>query len=96
MRGAWQATGDPLQTWNVIALVKGHERFVFVYDEMSRDLLIDEIRYRAADPNSLINWQDALLLTQRIRKASESLQFPRFFCSPRTDESCDADFPENS
>ncbi|MCS7270919.1 MAG: hypothetical protein NZ703_07525 [Gemmataceae bacterium] len=57
-------------TWSVIALIKGSHRFVFVYDEVSRDALIHELRCRAADPDSLINWQDVTAITQRIRQAT--------------------------
>jgi hypothetical protein len=73
MRWERETIGHQPQTWNVVALIKGHERFVFVYDEISRDMLIDEIRYRAADPDSPITWHDALLLTQKIRQASETI-----------------------
>jgi hypothetical protein len=96
MRRTWQTKGDSPQTWNVVALVKGHERFVFVYDEMSQEMLIDEIRYRAADPNSPINWQDAFLLTQRIRQASEDVPSHHPFSSSCSDESFRFDSPENA
>jgi hypothetical protein len=53
---------------NVLALFKGTERFIFVYDDASRDHLIDEIRNSAADPRSPINWFDAAVLTERARQ----------------------------
>lgn len=56
------------QELNVIALFKGRERFIFVYDEESRDTLLDEIRNKAADPDVPINWFDAAVLTQRVRE----------------------------
>lgn len=52
---------------NVLALFKGTERFIFVYDDESRDALIDEFRQKAADPNVPINWFDAAVLTERVR-----------------------------
>ena len=55
------------QELNVIALFKGRERFIFVYDEESRETLLDEIRNKAADPEIPINWFDAAVLTQRVR-----------------------------
>jgi hypothetical protein len=94
MRRTWPANRDPLQTWNVVALIKGHERFIFVYDAMSREMLIDEIRYRAADPDSPINWQDATLLTQRIRQDSDAFHSPHPFLSSHSDESRRFDSPE--
>lgn len=53
---------------NVLALFKGTERFIFVYDDASRDHLIDDIRHAAADPRSPINWFDAAVLTERARQ----------------------------
>jgi hypothetical protein len=52
---------------NVLALIKGEERYIFVYDDESRDDLIDDIRDKAADPTVPINWFDAAVLTQRVR-----------------------------
>lgn len=56
------------QELNVLALFKGTERFVFVYDDDSRDTLIDSIRDAAADPRVPINWFDAAVLTERARQ----------------------------
>ena len=52
---------------NVLALIKGDERYIFVYDDDSRDELIDDIRDKATDPAVPINWFDAAVLTQRVR-----------------------------
>ncbi|VTT98553.1 Uncharacterized protein OS=Planctomyces limnophilus (strain ATCC 43296 / DSM 3776 / IFAM 1008 / 290) GN=Plim_2345 PE=4 SV=1 [Gemmataceae bacterium] len=52
---------------NVLALIKGEERYVFVYDDESRDALINDIRDKAADPAVKINWFDAAVLTERVR-----------------------------
>ena len=59
---------------NVLALFKGEERYIFVYDEESCDALIDEIRHKAADPTISINWFDAAVLTERIRTHEDSPQ----------------------
>jgi hypothetical protein len=55
------------QELNVLALFKGNERFIFVYDDESRDELIDTIRNTAANPRTPINWHDAAVLTERAR-----------------------------
>jgi hypothetical protein len=52
---------------NVLALFKGTERFIFVYDDDSREAVIDDIRNQAADPAVAINWFDAAVLTDRVR-----------------------------
>ena len=55
------------QERNVLALIKGDERFIFVYDDDSHDALIDDIRHKAADPAVALNWFDAAVLTERVR-----------------------------
>jgi hypothetical protein len=60
------------QERNVLALFKGQRRFIFVYDDDSRETLIDLIRDKAADPAIPINWFDASMLTERVRNHEES------------------------
>jgi hypothetical protein len=55
------------QELNVLALIKGVERFIFVYDDDHTDALIDDIRHKAADPTVSLNWFDAAVLTERVR-----------------------------
>ncbi len=57
---------------NVLALFKGEERFIFVYDDESRDTLVDELRHKAADPAVALNWFDAAVLTERVRNPAEA------------------------
>lgn len=59
---------------NVLALFKGSTRYIFVYDDDSRDALIDDIRDKAADPAVPINWFDAAVLTDRVRNHEASAQ----------------------
>ena len=65
---------------NVLALVKGAERFIFVYDDDSRERVIDSVRDKAADPTVSLNWFDAAVLTERARRqgvpARESDELP--------------------
>jgi hypothetical protein len=53
---------------NVLALIKGSERYVFVYDDDSRADLIDMFRQWAADPHLTFNWFDAAVLTEKARQ----------------------------
>ncbi len=53
---------------NVLALFKGPEKFIFVYDDDSRATLLDAIRDAAADPGVAVNWFDAAVLTERARQ----------------------------
>jgi hypothetical protein len=56
---------------NVLALFKGAERFIFVFDDASRQEVLDAIRDKAADPTVSLNWSDAAVLTERARHAAE-------------------------
>ena len=53
---------------NVLALVKGQERYVYVYDDGSHDALIDAVRDHAADPRLTLSWFDASVLTRKARE----------------------------
>ena len=53
---------------NVLALIKGTERYIFVYDDDSRAKLIDSIRDLAANPHLSLSWFDASVLTTKARE----------------------------
>ena len=53
---------------NILALVKGEESYVFVYDDVSRQPLIDVLRDHAADPHLNFSWFDAAVLTEKARE----------------------------
>jgi hypothetical protein len=59
---------------NVLALYKGGERFIFVFDDESRDDVRDAIRDAAADPAIAINWSDAAVLIERAAQTAESME----------------------
>ena len=52
---------------NVLALFKGDERFIFVYDDASRAEVVAAIRDAAADAGTPFNWFDAAVLTERAK-----------------------------
>ena len=54
--------------FNVLALIKGDERYVYVYDDESRPALLDAFRVQAADPALSLNWFDAAVLSQKARE----------------------------
>lgn len=56
---------------NILALIKGEERYIFVYDDDSRIQLIDTVRDYAADPNVNLSWFDAIVLTNKAREQQE-------------------------
>jgi hypothetical protein len=55
------------QEFNVLALMKGQEHYIFVYDDDSRQQLLDALRDQAADPGLGLNWFDAAVLIQKAR-----------------------------
>jgi hypothetical protein len=57
---------------NVLALVKGEERYVFIYDDVSRPALLDVFRDHAADPRLNFSWFDAAVLTEKARQQSRA------------------------
>ncbi len=61
------------QEYNVLALVKGDERYVYIYDDSSRAPLLEAFQEQAADPALSLNWFDASVLTQ---KAHEQMNVP--------------------
>ena len=52
---------------NVLALVKAEHRYILVYDDFSRDAMVDHVRDMAANPEVKLNWFDAAVLSDRIR-----------------------------
>ena len=54
--------------FNVLALIKGNERYVYVFDDTSLKGLIDAIRDQAADPHLSLSWFDAAVLTEKARR----------------------------
>ena len=60
------------QDINVLALVKGEERYVFLYTEVNRPEILRVIARYASNPDLSFNWYDAAVLGQKIRQ--ESLQ----------------------
>ncbi len=59
------------QDINVMALVKGTERYVFLYDDSSRAETLRTLGRYASDPDLSFTWYDAAVLSQKIRQESE-------------------------
>jgi hypothetical protein len=55
---------------NVLALVKGSERYVFLYDDASRAETLRTLGRFASNPELSFTWYDAAVLSQRIRQDS--------------------------
>jgi hypothetical protein len=65
-----------LSAFNVLALIKGSERYVFVYDDDSRETLLEAFQANAADAELSFTWYDAAVLTEKAREqAGEAPEF---------------------
>jgi hypothetical protein len=53
---------------NVLALVKGGERYVFLYDDASRAETLRVLGRYASNPELSFTWYDAAVLSQKIRQ----------------------------
>ena len=57
---------------NVLALVKGEERFIFLFDDQNRDDTLRQLARFAANPELDFSWYDAAMLSRKIRDAVPS------------------------
>jgi hypothetical protein len=80
------------QDINVLALVKGAERYVFLYDDSSRAETLRVLGRYASNPELSFTWYDAAVLSQKIRQESRKVTSPRRFDLPLTS---DADTDES-
>lgn len=69
---------------NVLAMVKGEERYVFLYDEKNRVETLRMLGRYAADPQLSFTWYDAAVMSKKIREiaaADEAAVAPAPFMS---------------
>jgi hypothetical protein len=66
------------QDINVLALVKGAERYVFLYNDANRAETLRTLGRFASNPELSFTWYDAAVLSQRIRQDSH-----KFVCNSR-------------
>lgn len=55
---------------NVLALVKGTERYIFLYDDANRSNALRVLGRYASNPELSFTWYDAAVLSQKIRRAA--------------------------
>jgi hypothetical protein len=70
------------QDINVLALVKGAERYVFLYDDDSRPETLRVLGRYASNPDLSFTWYDAAVLSQKIRQESQKQVATRRFQLP--------------
>ncbi len=60
------------QDINVLALVKGPERYVFLFDDDNRAETLRVLGRYASDPDLTFSWYDAAVLSQKIRQTAQA------------------------
>jgi hypothetical protein len=53
---------------NVLALVKGEERYIFLFDDNHRTETLRTLGRYASNPELSFTWYDAAVLSQKIRQ----------------------------
>jgi hypothetical protein len=59
------------QDINVLALVKGSERYIFLYDDDNRAEALRTLGRFASNPELSFTWYDAAVLSQKIRQTAQ-------------------------
>ena len=70
------------QEINVLALVKGNERYVFLYDDEHRGETLLALGRFASSPELSFTWYDAAVLSQKVRQSAQRQQIARRFSLP--------------
>ncbi|MGE0756638.1 MAG: hypothetical protein AB7F89_28175 [Pirellulaceae bacterium] len=78
---------------NVLALVKGEERYIFLFDDSNRSEALRTLGRFASNPELSFTWYDAAVLSQKIRKLSPPPQpvSPNRFTLPLASDNLEAD-----
>lgn len=53
---------------HVLAIVKGVERFIFIYQEGQEEVLLETLGGYATDKDLDFDWYDATVLSQKIKR----------------------------
>lgn len=81
---------------NVLALVKGEERYIFLFDDSKRSETLRALGRYASNPELSFSWYDAAVLSQKIRnsmpepeevadESASATPHSRFFLTHRPD-----------
>jgi hypothetical protein len=68
---------DSMHEINVVALVKGQERYIFLFDDAHRSDALRTLGRFASNKELNFTWYDAAVLSQRIRQTSDHVRHVR-------------------
>tara|TARA_B100001750_G_C14908875_1_gene303585 strand:+ start:188 stop:490 length:303 start_codon:yes stop_codon:yes gene_type:complete len=81
--------GSVSQEVNVLALVKGKERYIFLFDDKRRPETLRALGRFASNTELSFSWYDAAVLSQKVRQPGPQTESkkPRFDLPLSTDNS---------
>lgn len=53
---------------NVLALVKGKEKYIFLFNDQNRKKTLRQLGRYASNPDLSFTWYDAAVMSQKVRK----------------------------
>lgn len=53
---------------NVLALVKGEEKYIFLFNDQNRKTTLRQLGRYASNPDLSFTWYDAAVMSQKVRK----------------------------
>ena len=76
---------------NVVALVKGEERYIFLFNDQRKGELLRTLGKYASNSELNFSWYDAAVLSQKVRRATKQppapVDFPKLnYPNPGRDE----------
>lgn len=69
---------------NVVALVKGEERYIFLFNDKQKSQTLRTLGRYASNPELSFSWYDAAVLSQKVRNAARAQQPADDVLSPRS------------
>lgn len=57
---------------NILALAKGEERYIFLYNEENRSETLRTLGRYASNPELSFSWYDAAVMSQKVRKTQQT------------------------
>lgn len=77
------------QEVNVLALVKGKERYVFLYNDSNQSEMLRTFGRYASDPELSFSWYDAAVLSQKLRRKAQRNEVASLLASKKENAASD-------
>jgi len=75
---------------NVLALIKGEERYLFLYDDSNRTETLRTLGRFAADPQLSFSWYDAAVMSKKVREMAAEVEANASQVGLESDSHCSA------